>query len=62
MSSNGQLRQLSFDFPQLRPVNDYLKLQGRFRHLSDETTSKIQDRVNKEYTKLRDKAKPEGTK
>jgi len=53
---------MSFDFPQLRPVNDYLKLQGRFRHLSDETTSKIQDRVNKEYAKLRDKAKLEGTK
>jgi len=53
---------MSFDFPQLRPVNDYLKLQGRFRHLSDKTIGIIQDRVNKEYAKIRDKAKPEGAK
>jgi len=46
---------LSLDFPRLRPVQDYLKLQGRFRHLSEETIAEIQHRVDKEYTKLKDK-------
>ncbi len=51
---NGQYK-LSFDFPRLRPVRDYLELQGRFRHLSGEIIAQIQDRVNKEYIKLREK-------
>ncbi|GAI43495.1 unnamed protein product, partial [marine sediment metagenome] len=44
---------LSVDFPKLRPVKDYLKSQGRFRHLSDELIEKIQERVNREYSKLK---------
>ncbi len=52
---NGQYR-LSFDFPKLRPVTDYLKLQGRFRHLSPADVNKIQTRVTEEYEKLREKA------
>ncbi len=51
---NGQYK-ISLDLPQLRPVRDYLKLQGRFRHLSDDTIGMIQDRVDKEYTKLMEK-------
>ena len=51
---NGKCK-LSIDLPQLRPVQDYLKLQGRFRHLSEETIKKIQYRVNKEYAKLKEK-------
>jgi pyruvate ferredoxin oxidoreductase beta subunit len=58
---NGQYK-LSIDLPQLRPVQNYLKLQGRFRHLSDDTIGIIQRRVDKEYSKLRDKAKLEGIK
>jgi len=46
---------LNLDLPQLRPVQDYLKLQGRFRHLSEETVKEIQHRVDKEYTKLMEK-------
>jgi len=46
---------LNFDFPQLRPVEDYLKLQGRFRHLSKEVVAQIQERVNAEYVKLKRK-------
>jgi pyruvate ferredoxin oxidoreductase beta subunit len=46
---------LNLDLPQLRPVQDYLKLQGRFRHLSEETVKAIQHRVDKEYTKLMEK-------
>lgn len=52
---NGQYR-LSLDFPKLRPVTDYMKLQGRFRHLSPEEINKIQTRVDEEYEKLREKA------
>ena len=58
---NGQYK-LSLELPQFRPVKDYLKLQGRFRHLSEDTISIIQDRVQKEYYKLRDKVKLEGMK
>jgi len=48
---NGEYK-LSVDFPKLRPVVEYLKLQGRFRHLSEEIMDKIQHRVEEEYTKL----------
>ncbi len=51
---NGKYK-LSFDFPRLRPVRDYLKLQGRFRHLPDEEIEKIQERVRKEYERLKAK-------
>jgi len=48
---NGEYK-LSVNFPKLKPVTDYLKLQGRFRHLSEETLTEIQHRVDKEYAKL----------
>ncbi len=47
---------LNFDFPQLRPVEDYFKLQGRFRHLPKEIVAQIQARVTDEYAKLKEKA------
>jgi pyruvate ferredoxin oxidoreductase beta subunit len=49
---NGEYK-LNFDYPKLRPVEDYLKAQGRFRHLDKEQTAKIQDKVNQEYEKIR---------
>ncbi len=52
---NGEYT-LNFKFPQLRPITDYMKLQGRFRHLSEKTIKEIQHRVDKEYTKLVEKA------
>ncbi|HEY77650.1 MAG TPA: pyruvate synthase subunit beta [Dehalococcoidia bacterium] len=52
---NGQY-QLSYDPPDLRPVADYMKLQGRFRHLSEDTVSEIQKRVKAEYDRLKGKA------
>jgi pyruvate ferredoxin oxidoreductase beta subunit len=52
---NGKYR-LNMDFPQLRPVLDYLKPQGRFRHLPQEELDRIQDRVRNEYEKLKLKA------
>ena len=47
--------QLSMDFPRLRPVTEYLKLQGRFRHLSDKVMDEIQQKVNDEYAKLKER-------
>ena len=44
------------ELPQLKPVKEYIKLQGRFRHLTDELIEQIQQRVSQEYAKLREKA------
>ncbi len=52
---DGQYR-LTLELPQLRPVNDYLKLQGRFRHLTPDDIDRIQTRVNAEYERLKVKA------
>jgi len=52
---NGQYK-LNVDFPRLRPVQDYLKPQGRFRHLPKEEVERIQARVVAEYDKLKAKA------
>lgn len=52
---DGQYR-LNFDFPKLRPVTDYMKLQGRFRHLSEDIIKKIQQRVTADYAELKEKA------
>ena len=46
---------LSVEPAKLRPVQDYLKLQGRFRHLSEETIKEIQRRADEEYAKLKEK-------
>ena len=47
---------LNFDFPKLRPVTDYMKLQGRFRHLSEDILEKIQQRVGADYAELKERA------
>jgi pyruvate ferredoxin oxidoreductase beta subunit len=52
---NGKYR-LNFDFPQLKPVTNYMKLQGRFRHLSEDVINKIQQRVSADYAKLKEMA------
>ncbi|MFC1952239.1 pyruvate synthase subunit PorB [Chloroflexota bacterium] len=51
---NGEYK-LSLKLPKLRPVTDYTKLQGRFRHLSEETLKEIQHRVDKEHANLTEK-------
>jgi pyruvate ferredoxin oxidoreductase beta subunit len=51
----GQYR-LNIDFPKLKPIKEYIKLQGRFRHLTDELIGEIENRVHKEYEQLRAKA------
>jgi len=49
---NGQYK-LNIDLPYLRPVEDYLKLQGRYRHLTKESIAEIQVKVVEEYNKVR---------
>jgi pyruvate ferredoxin oxidoreductase beta subunit len=44
---------LNIDLTDLRPVEDYLKLQGRFRHLTKDSTAEIQVKVVEEYNKIR---------
>ncbi|HNU73192.1 MAG TPA: pyruvate ferredoxin oxidoreductase, partial [Thermodesulfobacteriota bacterium] len=53
---DGKYR-LTVETPELRPVIEYLKPQGRFRHLTPELIEEIQKRVNKEYDKLAQKTK-----
>ena len=47
---------LSIDFPELRPLKEYTKFQGRFRHLSDEMLQEIEKRVHQEYEQLKARA------
>jgi pyruvate ferredoxin oxidoreductase beta subunit len=51
---NGRYK-LNIDRPKLKPVEEYLKPQGRFRHLLDEDIKKIQEHVNEENAKLKAK-------
>ncbi len=48
---NGKLR-ITVRTPELRALGDYLKPQGRFRHLDRDTVAAIERRVDKEYRKL----------
>jgi pyruvate ferredoxin oxidoreductase beta subunit len=47
---------LSMEFSPLRPITEYTKLQGRFRHLTPDVLQQIQDRIIKNYEELRSKA------
>lgn len=46
---------LNMDPAKLKPIEEYLKPQGRFRHLTAETIAEIQERINKDYAKLKAK-------
>ena len=52
---NGKYK-MSINLPKLKPIRDYLRLQGRFRHLSEETLKEIQDRVKREYSAIVERA------
>jgi pyruvate ferredoxin oxidoreductase beta subunit len=49
---NGRYR-MTYSPQPLRPVTDYLKGQGRFRHLTQDVTGVIQKRVDAEWEELR---------
>jgi len=51
---NGRYK-LNVDRTNLKPVEEYLKPQGRFRHLLDGEIERIQEHVNEEYAKLKAK-------
>jgi pyruvate ferredoxin oxidoreductase beta subunit len=54
---NGKYK-ISAEMPKkLKPIKDYFKTQGRFRHLGEHEIKMIQDRVNSEYKKLLNKVK-----
>ena len=38
--------------PRKKPARNYLALQGRFRHLSDEVAAEIQAKVDEDWKKL----------
>jgi len=46
---------LNVNVAKRKPVEEYLKPQGRFRHLSEKDIKYIQDRVDKEYAGLMEK-------
>ena len=52
---NGKYRMTVAMPEKLRPVEDYTKLQGRFRHLRPDQIKIIQERVNLEYRLLLNK-------
>ncbi|MFO8072048.1 MAG: thiamine pyrophosphate-dependent enzyme [Polyangia bacterium] len=43
--------------PELRPLRDYLKPQGRFRHLTDDLIDEIQERLRRDYRRLETRAR-----
>jgi pyruvate ferredoxin oxidoreductase beta subunit len=47
----GELR-ITVPTPEFRPLKDYIKPQGRFRHLDDSTIAEIEQRVHEDYRKL----------
>jgi pyruvate ferredoxin oxidoreductase beta subunit len=49
---NGNYK-MNYSPETLKPVADYLKGQGRFRHLTENEIAKIQERVNFEWAKLK---------
>jgi pyruvate ferredoxin oxidoreductase beta subunit len=52
---NGKYR-LSVDFPKLKSIKEYIRLQGRFRHLTDSMIEEIEERVHREYEQLKKRA------
>lgn len=52
---NGKYK-MSLVPEKLKPIDDYIKLQRRFRHLKPDVLQKIQTRVVAEYEKLLEKA------
>ncbi len=52
---NGRYR-ITVEPKTLKPVEEYLLAQGRFRHLSPAEIANIQERVNRDYALLKDRA------
>ncbi|MDD5651247.1 MAG: thiamine pyrophosphate-dependent enzyme [Candidatus Nanoarchaeia archaeon] len=44
---------LNYNLEKLKPVKEYLELQGRFKHLTNDEINRIQEIINKEWEFLR---------
>jgi pyruvate ferredoxin oxidoreductase beta subunit len=49
---NGSWK-LNMDFAKRKPVSDYLKTQGRFKHLTKESIDEIQRRVDEQFLRIK---------
>lgn len=49
---NGKYK-ITYSPEPLRPVSEYIKGQGRFRHLTDDLIAEIQQRVNQDWQELK---------
>jgi pyruvate ferredoxin oxidoreductase beta subunit len=52
---NGNYK-LNLDLPSLKPLTDYTRLQGRFRHLTPEVLAQIQVKILEKYNEIKAKA------
>lgn len=52
---NGKYK-LNLDLPVLKPLADYTRLQGRFRHLTPEVLAQIQVKVLEKYNEIKAKS------
>jgi pyruvate ferredoxin oxidoreductase beta subunit len=52
---NGNYK-LTKKVSKIKPLEEYLKLQGRFRHLTEDLRKEIQERINQDYQQLLRKA------
>jgi pyruvate ferredoxin oxidoreductase beta subunit len=48
---NGKYR-LTKKLSKIKPLDEYLKLQGRFRHLTEDLRKQIQEKTNEDYAQL----------
>ncbi len=51
---NGEVWRLNYEPMKFTPVEEYLKLQGRFSHLTAEDIGFIQENIEKEWQRLKD--------
>jgi pyruvate/2-oxoacid:ferredoxin oxidoreductase beta subunit len=57
---NGEKYTLSIKVKEKKPIIDYLKLQGRFRHLTEEQIKFMQEEVDKNWVRLLRKVESSG--
>ncbi|MCP4678454.1 MAG: pyruvate synthase subunit beta [Deltaproteobacteria bacterium] len=53
---NGKYR-ITHEVDNFRSIRDYLKPQGRFRHLTDDIIDEVEERIHREYARLVAKTK-----
>ena len=53
---NGKYR-ITEELNEFRPIRDYLKVQGRFRHLTDDVIERVEKRIHQQYRNLQAKVR-----